>query len=180
MAAVPQPGGVATSMARSVALTSELELDVAMPATTGAVPGHPMPVAVAPLDDRGRIAGVSTYPYVTDETDGSYRWTTAITASAIDASGRLVPDETAAPIGPDGQFGGIVTTGRGSVGLATVVDAEVPPGYSGPLGDVVVSRRAAFEWWVASTGARRRRARPAGRQRGRPGPARSSSGSASR
>lgn len=139
--AVPQPGGVATAAAPSVALTTDLELDVAMPSTTGAPPGHPGPTGVVPLDDRGNTVGITTYPVVVDAADGSYRWTTELTAARLDATGNLVADERAAPPGPAGRLGGIVGLDRGDVVLATVLDADLAAGYGGPVGDVVMSSR---------------------------------------
>ena len=144
--AVPQPGGVATSTASSVTLTTELELDAAMTMTTGATPGHAAPVAVVPLDDRGQVAGVATYPVVTDGADGSYRWTTTLHAGAVDASGALVAEDGVAPVGPDGDLGGIVRIATGDVALATVDDADAAPGTAGAVGDVVLSRRQGGAW----------------------------------
>ena len=89
VAALGQPGGVAVSSASAVALTTGLELDAAMTATTGAPPGHQVPVAVVPFDDRGAVAGVLTSPFVVDDPDGSYTWTTRAAAARLDASGRL-------------------------------------------------------------------------------------------
>ena len=94
-----QPGGVAVSSASAVALTTGLELDAAITATTGAPPGHQVPVAVVPFDDRGAVAGVLTSPFVVEDPDGSYTWTTC----AGGAARRVEPprgDERAAPIAP--------------------------------------------------------------------------------
>jgi hypothetical protein len=145
VAALGQPGGVAVSSASSVALTTGLELDAAMSATTGAPAGHPGPVAVVPFDDRGVVAGVLTSPYVVDDPDGSYRWTTRAAAARIDAEGRLQSDPRAAPMGADGNFGGIVTTPGGGVALATVPDPAPPPD-AGSIGDVVTARRRHGSW----------------------------------
>jgi hypothetical protein len=145
--AVPQPGGVATAAAPSVALTTDLELDVAMPATTGATPGHPAPTGVVPLDDRGGRVGITTYPVVVDAADGSYRWTTSLTAARLDAAGELVAAARAAPAGPEGALGGIVGLGAGDVALATVLDEDMAAGYGGPVGDVVMSSRDSDGAW---------------------------------
>ena len=146
VAAVPQPGGVAPSVAPAVVLTTDLELDVAMSPASGATPGHPVPAAVARLDDTGRTIGVTTYPVVTDAPDGSYRWATATDAAVLDERGQWTPDAAAAPIGANGSLGGIVTVGSGQVSLATELDADVPPGTAGPLGDVVATRRTTGPW----------------------------------
>ena len=145
VAALGQPGGVAVSSASAVGLTTGLELDAAMTATTGAPPGHHVPVAVVRFDDRGVVAGVLTSPYVVDDPDGSYTWTTRAVAARLDESGRLELDERAAPIGADGNLGGIVTTPRGEVALATVPDPSPTPD-AGSIGDVVVSRRVGSGW----------------------------------
>ncbi len=144
----PQPGGAASTSAPSATLATDLELDVAMPATSGLPAGHESPVGVVPLDDRGTTIGLATYPIVTDGADGSYRWTTHVTAHRL--AGREIvaaPDE--APVGPDGSLGGIVTTTAGQVALATVVDADLDAGAAGPIGDVVVSRRPDGGSWSA-------------------------------
>ena len=147
VAVVPQPGGAAVSVAPKVALTTGLELDASMAAATGVPAGVALPVAVTVLDDRGTVAGIASFPVVTDAVDGSYRWSTSVAAARVGGAGELEPDERAAPIGPDGNVGGIVSIGRREVALGTVVDAELTAGTGGPIGDVVVSRRSGSGGW---------------------------------
>ncbi len=61
-----------------------------------------------------------------------------------------MPDERAAPIGADGNLGGIVTTPNGAVALATVPDPSPAPD-AGSIGDVVVSRRTGNGWSARAT-----------------------------
>jgi hypothetical protein len=138
---------VATAAASAAALTTDLELDVSMPATSGAVAGAPRVVALAPLDDRGDVIGTAIYPVVTDGADGSFRWTTSLTAAVLDEGGRLVPRPSAAPRGPDGALGGIVRTSTGMLALATVGEEDAADGDGGPLGDVVAARRGPDGTW---------------------------------
>jgi hypothetical protein len=146
---VPQPGGAASTTANAATLATDLELDVAMPATSGLPAGHESPSALTPLDDRGTTLGLATYPVVTDDADGSYRWTTHETALGLDAAGAVVEALGDAPVGPDGSLGGIVTTANGQEALATVADAGDAPAPAGPLGDVVASRRPNGGAWSA-------------------------------
>ena len=139
--AVPQPGGVATAAAPAVALPTDLELDAAMVPTSGVPPGHARSVAVVPLDDRGRAAGIATFPIVVDGADGSLRWSTTLRGVGIDDRGVLVVDDRLAPAGPDGSLGGIVRLRSRDLSVATVVDVDVQPGATGPVGDVVMSHR---------------------------------------
>lgn len=148
VAAVPQPGGVATSAARAVSLTTDLELDVAMPGTAGVPTGSAQPSTVTALDDRGTVIGVGTYPVVIDEPDGSYRWTTELAAFGLDAEGIASPQPDAAPRGPNGSLGGIVATRSEEVAIATVPDADPLTAFTG---DVVASRRAVGGAWSART-----------------------------
>ena len=116
-----------------------------MTATTGAPPGHQVPVAVVPFDDRGAVAGVLTSPHVVDDPDGSYRWTTRAAAARIAAAGRLEPDERAAPTERTATSAGSSPTPGGEVALATVPDPSPAPD-AGSIGDVVVSRRTDDGW----------------------------------
>ena len=132
----------------AVTLTTDLELDAAMVATSGAPPGHAAPVAVVPLDDRGDAVGVATYPVVADGADGSYRWTTTLRAGARGRVGcarrRRACRTRRAGRRPRRHRPAAAT---GDVSLATVDDADTGPGAPGAVGDVVLShRRGAGRW----------------------------------
>jgi hypothetical protein len=146
VAVTPGEGGVATAAASAATLTTDLELDVSMPATSGAVAGAPRVVGLRPLDDRGDVIGTATYPVVTDEPDGSFRWTTTLSAAVLDGDGRLVERPEAAPRGPDGALGGITVTSTGTVALANVADRDADAD-GGAVGDVVWSRRDPDGTW---------------------------------
>ena len=165
--AVPQPGGVATSTAASVTLTTDLELDAAMVPSTGATPGHAAPVAVVPLDDRGHAVGVRDVSRrhrrrrrlvpLDDDAATRARWTRRVASWPTTVPPRA--DRTA-------TWAASSRIGNGDVSLATVDDADTAPGTTGPVGDVVLSQRRATGPW-SSREVVGRRTRAAGGQRRR-------------
>ena len=167
--AVPQPGGVATSTARSVTLPTDLELDAATIATSGAPPATPRPspscrsttAASSPVSPRTRTSSTPA--------DGSYRWTTTLEAGAVDPAGRLVRRTTGRTRRPERQ------PRRHRAARATRRRSRWRPSPTPTSRPTHRDRsatsccRAATPCVVVAARGRRRRARAAGGQRRRRG-----------